>query len=296
MLTLIAALALQAQPAQPAPAAPSPPPADDTIVVTGQLPVTPAEARRQVNTVISTHEGQIARFFGAVCPTVIGPEPAMRRVIALRMRAVAAEAGVEVAPPGCRANVALIIVPNGPAFVRALRAARPALFATVEAGDLRRTLAQHEPVLSWNSTEEISEDGFAVNPESGTLQVRSASIISEPTRLSTVQAVVVVEERAADGKSLGQLADYAVMRAIAGARPPNGRSGAPPSTILALFDRGVNAPLELTRFDRAYLRALYRSRANQRSMAQMAQMSRIIAQEAAREAEDETAADGPEAH
>lgn len=283
-------LAVQAAAAQPPQAQP---PADQTIVVTGQQPVTPAEARRQVNSVVSTHEGQISRFFAPVCPTVIGMPATHARVVALRMREVARQAGVEVGAVGCRANVALVIVPDGRAFIRGLRNARPGLFATVEPGAVRAMTERRAPVLSWMTSEPINEDGFAVNPQTGTLTVRSASIISEPTRQSTVQAIVVIEERAADGRSLGQLADYAVMRAVAGARPPVGGAGRAPSTILTLFDAGNDAPAEATRFDRAYLRALYRSRANQRSMGQMAQMSRMIAAEAAREAEAEAGADHP---
>ena len=288
MLSLLALLA--AQSVSPPTNAPAAEQREDEVVVTGELPVTPAEARRQVNTVISSREGQISRFLVPVCPTVAGPAPAVRRVLALRMREVAAAAGVEVAPPGCHANVALVIVPDGRAFVRGLRAARPALFADVRADDIRQVLARRQPVLSWTSSEAVNEDGFAAR-DGGTLQVRSASIISEPVRLSTVQSVVVIEEQAAEGKSMGQLADYAVMRASAGARPPRQRDGAAPSTILTLFDPGADAPAELTRFDRAYLRAVYRSRANQRSVSQMAEMSRMIAAEAAREAEEEVARD-----
>jgi len=64
---------------------------------------------------------------------------------------------------------------------------------------------------------------------------------------------------------VGQIADYAAMRALAGVLPPkDGRGG----TILALFEGDVTPPRGLTALDRGYLKGLYDSRGNQRAAAQ----------------------------
>lgn len=271
MLGILALLFAAQQP----PISPGQP--DNEIVVTGERPLRTEEARRHVNAITQTAEGQIARFQGPVCPVVVGMSPREAAVVIARIREVAANAGIQSADPGCRANLALIVTPDGRRLVAELHRRRPRVFAGLEPHQMRRLLRNDEPVRVWRSTELLNEDGFGVNPVTGMLTVRSASIISEPTQLATVQSVVVIEDAAADGKSLGQLADYAAMRTLGGARPPQAEQ-AEGSTILNLFYQAAQAPLALTALDSAYLRALYASRANQRSVQQMGQMSRMIAE------------------
>jgi hypothetical protein len=290
---LMAAMALLAG-AQPAPT-PAPQPQDQDIVVTGQGPVTVQEARRHVNAITTTQDGQLTRFHSPICPTAIGMGPRETAVVTARIRAVAAAAGVRTQPPGCQPNMALVITPDGRRFVQGLRRARPQIFSRLEPREVRQLLHGEGPVRAWSQTEIFNEDGVAPSGTPGSggrmMRVYSASIILESTQYATLQSVVVVDDSAADGKSLGQLADYAVMRTLAGTRPPRG-PGTSSATILALFDEGGQAPEALTTLDSAYLAALYRSNPRQRSMQQMSQMSRLIAQDTAR-AEQEGEAEAP---
>jgi hypothetical protein len=269
-MILVALLSLLgAQAREPGPAAPEP------IVVTGQRAPDIVAARQHVVAITSTTEGQIARFQAPVCPNVIGMRPREEAVVVGRIRAVARAAGIETAPERCEPNLVLIVTPSGQRLIEALRQRRPAVFRDVTPAEMRALLRPDAPIRVWRTTEIINEDGIGVS-ESRTLTVRTASILTEPTRQATLQSVVVIEDGAANGKSLGQLADYTVMRALAGARPPEGGSGAG-ATILGLF-QDATPPPELTRLDRGYLAALYRVAANLRSTTQMARMARMIAQ------------------
>jgi hypothetical protein len=259
----------------------SSPPQDEQIIVTAPSAIEVRQARRHVNAIGQTIEGQIARFRAPVCPLAIGLRRAEAAFFVERIRVVAAEAGIPTAPAGCRANLVVIMAQDAHRLVNELYRQRPAIFARLPNPELRRVLRGDDPVRIWRTTEILNEDGFTVNPVTGILTVRSASIISAPTQQATVQAVVVIDQNAANGNSFGQLADYVAMRAVGGAREPRGGAEAG-ATILTLFRAPAEAPPELTELDRSYLTALYRSRPDQSSMQQMSQISRLMADRAAR--------------
>lgn len=286
MLGLAMTLLLAGQAPRAEPAAP------DGIVVTGQR-MDAAEARNHVSDITPTVQGQLARFRAPVCPQVIGMGTRQAAVVVDRIRAVAAQAGIPAAAPDCQPNLSLIVTPNGRHLIEEVRRRRPSVFAGLSPVEMRRLLRAAGPVRVWRTTELLNEDGFMVSHITGALTIRSASIISQPTQQATLQSVVVIDDAAADGKSLGQLADYAVMRTLAGARAPrNGAGGG--DTILALFAPNARTPPALTPLDMAYLSALYRSAPNQGSMQQMARISTMIARGlAAPEEPAETGAPSP---
>ena len=95
--------------------------------------------------------------------------------------------------------------------------------------------------------------------------------------------VVLIDREGARDKSLVQLADYATMRSFARTRPAGG--DAKLDTILALFDPDHAPPAELTDFDRAYLRSVYREIANLPAAMKLLdvndELDRVLAEEAA---------------
>jgi hypothetical protein len=93
-------------------------------------------------------------------------------------------------------------------------------------------------------------------------------------RQDIIGAVIVIDVAAVDGMTIAQVADYAAMRGLARTHPP-GRPGTV-GTILNLFDPAAVAPLEMTVFDLAYLRALYGSVANLAGVAKVAQVAHEV--------------------
>jgi hypothetical protein len=277
MLSAALALLLAAQ-------TPSAAAARNPIVVTAQR-VDRQTVHRYVSEVSQTVNGQLARLRHPVCPEVLGMPLVPGARIAARIRQVAVEAGLRVGAMGCRPNVSVFFVENGDDFVRDLRRRDASIFAGVSPADLRRVLADGEPARTWRLTQTQNEDGVVegmrgvhrVAVRGGAFStVRSSSVVNLSTRQVVTNAVVVIEREAAIGKTLTQLADYAAMVALAGARPP--ADGAPPAdTILSLFNAGAATPARLTRLDFEYLAAVYRLPADRRATHQMAQMSEHIA-------------------
>jgi hypothetical protein len=276
---LIAALLISANAsAQEAPAKPQ----EEGIVVTGQREVPPAVAKHYVGQISSSIDGQLTQFREPVCPLVIGFAPQYNQIVAQRIRTVAADAGVKVAGEKCRANLVLMIAKDADALVKAMRTKTPNLFAGVADADLKRAFAEG-PVHVWNTTELRNEDGKAMGHSdtqgggafANVLDVKSASIIELPTQRAILGSMVVIDDDATLGKTLTQIADYAAMRALAGARPP--QQGVETDTILTLFDPDATAPLSVTSVDRSYLQGLYDTRPTARGMSAKSRIaSRIV--------------------
>jgi hypothetical protein len=257
-------------------------PQDGAIVVTGQREVPPAVARRYVGQISSSIDGQLTQFREPVCPVVIGFAPQYNEVVAQRIRTVAANAGVQVAKEKCRANLVLMIAKDADSLVKAMRTKTPNLFEGVDDTDLKRAFAEG-PVHVWNRTQLRNEDGQAVGHSAtqdgsafaNVLNVKSASIIELPTQRAIVGSMVVIDDDATLGKTLTQIADYAAMRALAGARPP--RQGVEADTILTLFDADATAPPSMSLVDQSYLEGLYATRPTARGMSAKSRIaSRIV--------------------
>ena len=88
-----------------------------------------------------------------------------------------------------------------------------------------------------------------------------------------------IDEAATVGKTLNQIADYAAMRAIAGVRP--GAAGGQGNSILSLFEPAATPSRSLSSLDLAYLRALQRTRGNQRAPVHMNHIARLISDDLA---------------
>jgi len=261
-------------------------PQDDSIVVTGQQ-LAPKIARSYVGKISSSVGGQLIQFHEPVCPLVMGYGQQYNAIVERRIRHVAAEANVPLAGEQCQANLILIIASDADALVKALRKDAPRLFDGVDPDALRRAFKEG-PVHVWNATQLRSRDGKTVTHVPGkegtkyssVLEVQSASVIGAATQQAIVGAVVVIDGDATMGKTLNQIADYAAMRALAGARPP--KSDVEVDTIMTLFDPNATAPAQATILDRSYLAGLYRSRSTDRAATAMGQISNRIVSDASK--------------
>lgn len=267
--------------------------AQNEIVITGQRPVTQESARRYVRSTSQTVEGQLARYHGPICPTAIGiPAEHGARIVA-RMRRVAETAGLAVAPEGCDPNVTVAFAEDGSEFVRAARRAESRFFEGVSPAETRRLLEPGLPARAWRVTEVRRSDGSNEGPVASTmregatgvqgtqlartLNVSSTSIINLPTVQATLESFVVIEQGASEGRTLTQIADYALMRAVGGAEPAP-EAAASGETILSLFT-GDGSPRSITWMDLSYLRALYGTRGNSASHQHMARIAAMMAEE-----------------
>lgn len=204
----------------------------------------------------------VAKFFYPVCVAVLGLAPEDAEVVAARIRENADALGVGAErEPGCvpTVRVAFMGPTAGPA-AKWLGMDSPQL-AHLASYQRERVLAETGPVRAWNRIAVRYATGQAFRPQLGD-QLRFPTFteiepLSRTDPIVTTEitgAAVLIAREAADGLTLGQLADYATMRALLGTGSPEGRVPAP--TILTLFDDPA-PPEGLTEFDRALVRELY---------------------------------------
>ena len=250
--------------------APSSPPSEpNTIVITGTKPSRPAIHNFIDDLTVDT-EGQIAMFEQPICPASFGLPEDYNRIVEQRLREDAARVGLRTAGERCDPNVIVIVADSPGPFVAELQRQRPPMFVGLEWNQVQDVLKSNEPVRTWQSIEPRGADGRPLERVMFTPAGPAAgngvwfnpwtvgSRLQANIKPTLVSSFVVIGADAADGLTLTQIADYAAMRTLARTRvtpAPKRRS------ILGLIggadrDRTVD---QLTPWDLAYLRALYRT-------------------------------------
>ena len=243
--------------------------AKDQIIVEGQRPGA-LQTLREVRALSQDVDGNLARFEVPVCPGVAGMPGRLAAAIVGRMRADIGAIGVELAPEGCDPNLTMIVTDDGAALVDGLARKAPTMFGYMTSSQITGLRRSAGPAWVWQATEPKRADGAPVqrleqislgsgppqHVSKGAYAVPNASLsrLSSPIRRDTGLAFVVLSSEAIEGKSITQLADYTVLRGLAGTRQDSS-DAAGTQSIAALFT--VPAPDEWTEFDRAYLTSLY---------------------------------------
>jgi hypothetical protein len=236
-----------------------------------------------VRTVAAPGPGrEMALWRQPVCVGVGGLQPEPARMLADHISGWAARLELRVGEPGCRPNILIVASDDGDATARDLIRRRPRDFrigvrgADAGAAALRAFQSSGAPVRWWHVSLPVDDEtGTPLNrlpgqapptwdgqnlttPNSFTGNVRttSPSLISAQERDDLLQVVIVLDIKALDAASFAQVADYMVLPALAQIE-----AGAAPEypSILNLFAAGGEAVDGLTRWDRAFLRGLYRA-------------------------------------
>lgn len=246
--------------------------ADEQIIVTGSRdPRDPIAAF--VDTVTIESDDQIARFVAPICPVSLGLPPGHDEVIEARMRQIADHLGIGSGSRECRPNVVVVVAEEGADFVRQLRRERPDLFSALELADIRSIMRLAGPVRAWQVVEPRGADGrpmeriaFIESPGGPPRPVVRGfqltgvmpSMTQRSTRQDLTHSFIVFDLEAVGGLTLLQIADHAAMRALARTAAPQLPAGRSILTLFADKEAGA-AAAELTSWDAAYLRALYRT-------------------------------------
>jgi hypothetical protein len=214
----------------------------------------------------STPDGRMLRFETPVCPMAYGLPDKLNSEITSRMRTVAAAAGAQMLPAGCKANLLLFVPRDRKQLLAKLRQGRPEIFGRMADLEIGALASSADPAVTWQIVKQRGADGRELPGawREGQPVVQEAVTNSRliPTAHNVLDmSVIVIDARSAVGMTPTELADYAVMRGLAQTREP--ASPAPGvTTILTLFrdkERGTPAALSLTAIDLAYLKSLYRS-------------------------------------
>lgn len=253
-----AAAQQQQQEAQPGP----------DIVVQGEK-----DPRQRIDTyvreLVPTPVGeQLGKFLHPVCPLVLGLPEAQNAQVEARIRQVAAAIPAKVAADPCTANLLVLVGRDKNEILTGLKKQFPELVRGVSRGQLKEMAAMERPVAAWQTLARVGRDGMPLSvarigagadPVPVVRAFGTPSRIVELTKPHFVSSVVVVESQALDRVSTRQLADYAVMHALAPVDATR-EEQLPARSILSLFEPGSapeTAPQSVTWWDFAFLKSLY---------------------------------------
>lgn len=198
----------------------------------------------------------VAKFAFPVCVQVLGLAPDDAAVIAERIRENAEALGVGADPkPDCVPTVRAAFMAPAAGPATGWLTAESQQLAHLASYQRGRVLAESGPVRAWNKVAVRDFYGLPIRPDEVTLVDPQPLSRTDPLVTTEITgAAVMIARDAAEGFTLGQLADYVTMRALLDTGAPEGE--APVPTILTLFT-AADPPAELTTFDHALVRELY---------------------------------------
>jgi hypothetical protein len=234
----------------------------------------------------SPFDESLLRWEDAVCPTVEGMIRPAGEFVLRRLSELALESGVPLAKENCKhPNLFIVVAQNPETFLKLLWRGHPTMYNTARGiAPVRRFIEKSRPIRVWYNvgsgalSDEIS--GLLTASVDAGLGAGDYPIVREPSSgasfrliFPTVRkigtALVVIDPAQVGQLDIGQFSDYIAMVSFAEVNQ-DADLGAN-STILNLFaTSNAAAPLEMTRWDKALLRALYTSEHGSR--VQMSQM------------------------
>ncbi|MCH2487216.1 MAG: hypothetical protein MK010_05685 [Erythrobacter sp.] len=251
------------------------PPVDE-IVVTAPQDLSPAEITEAIERLVPDlrSDRPVPRLSDPLCLAVAGFPSGSAQALHAAITSRVLEFGLTEASLGCTPNVVVALSDDPAEFIAALRKKQPRLFSTHSNRMIAFALDRGDAGVGWSDVELRSRSGAPLRRSAAipglTQQMAVETKVNSDaaarrlgTNLSAAfrHSILVFEAHRLNAKTIGQIAGYAVMRVLTGAFGASEPDGASLS-ILDLFDDETLPAEGLTDFDRAYLTALYGSRAN----------------------------------
>jgi hypothetical protein len=218
----------------------------------------------------------LLRWEDAVCPMVVGMIRPAGEFVLRRLSELARESGVPLAKENCKhPNLFIIVAANPEAFLKLWWRHQPRMYNTgYGIYPVRRFIEKSRPIRVWynvgavnTSNEKISGLlAASVDAGLGTVDypiVREPSAggsyhVKFPVERNIGSAIVVIDPAQVAQLKIGQFSDYIAMVSFSEINQDANLSAN--STILNLFATlNATVPVEITRWDKALLRALYTS-------------------------------------
>jgi hypothetical protein len=269
----------------------------DTIVVTGQKPEKKAikqEATQFIRTVIAKPDDeQYARRNAPICPKVFGIDAQYAQIVEKRIRDIAEAVDAPIARPNCKLNLVVRFSDNGDGYINRLKVAKPGLFSTIPVQDRKNFFASSYPVRWWYNLSLTGTDGRDLVPNAreditiglalsskGFTRSQSVSLIDTNLIVKIEASTVIIDANKVAGFPLDTIASFAAMLSLSHIRQDVYYKGAP--SILRIFNAAktiAEAPRDLTEWDYAYLRALYKIPLNRIASTQRSKIATAMAKE-----------------
>jgi hypothetical protein len=246
---------------------------DSTIIVTGtktDKKQIRSAARAFVNKAIVPEFDQYARRNDPICPKVVGVAESYADIVIAKFTKSAELSGVRVADKNCTPNIFVLFVNNGNKLMATLSRARPGLFAQVLPSD-RKALFNNPVAIRWwygTSLEgadgrKSSVGGSLSGPQFPVINSYYASLIDSKIAVNLTGTIIVIDIEKANGYPLDSVAAYAAMVSMAQIKPATYIKQQ--DSILSLFESGKSineVPRDLTKWDQAFISALYETPPN----------------------------------
>jgi hypothetical protein len=191
-----------------------------------------------------------------ICPMVAGLPHDDGEYMLFRLSQIATSAGAPLGPESCKPNFYVIVTSVPDELVAAWSTRNPFMFGNTGGTKIHRFLTASTPVRVWYNAELVNRDGTPCHVKDGIqfCEAGGHSWYGAVRDLSSL--IVLIDARRAKGINFDQLAAYVAMIGLAEIRV-DAKIGDAPS-ILGLFTGSANtAPLGMSAWDTAYLKALY---------------------------------------
>ena len=254
----------------PSPAAPEslPPPPEVTAEAS------PAALERRVDTFVRaitrspglSDEDSLVRWNSPICLTVLGLNAEDVKLVSARLSQISSSSGAPLARSPCQPNFIVVATSEPDRVLNAWYARNGRLFGDASPAQIRQFLesSQSRPVRVWYNMD--------LGRKSGT---RNGHFIPSNTRAESsafvgnaafdfLSVFAIIDTQRTEHTTLDQLADYVAMAGLTRVDLDAGLGSTP--SILRLFAApGENQPSGLSRWDAAFLKALYHSNQTSRT-------------------------------
>ena len=235
---------------------------------------------------------QFGRFEEPVCPGTVGlPDKLSGEVIA-RIRQVTGAAHIPAGKANCIPNLVIIVVDDKKALIDGMQRKREAYLYGIDTERQKHLANAAGPVAAWQISDVIGPDGEPLRVDGDGFPRLFTTVppsrLRSGTRSRVLGAIVVIEQRGLVGVTTRQVADFALVRALAPIQPRD--SQPPESSVLSLFNAGIrpeDAPQSLTWWDLALLKALASTRGDAMANIQRHEIRDHIIQEMSKVPVDE---------
>lgn len=232
---------------------------------TEEITVTSNRLRSIIRTFVDTATapspiGQVSRWKVRLCPRTTGMGPGFTTFVTKRVREIATDLGVPVNPDeNCSPNLQIIFTEHPQAMLDIIRTKLPALLGYHYAAQAKELSTVEHPIQGWYATGSRDRMGQLVpdNPYGVSTMTVEGSRIKTGLRSEFVAVTVVVDLITVENQEIGAIADHIALLAFSQSKAFE-RCRTVPSiaNMLLNCDASLKA-VALTRFDRAYLKALY---------------------------------------
>jgi hypothetical protein len=263
-LALTGAALAQDAPPDHAPQRSTPLPKILAPIPTEEITITSSRLRSIVRTFVDVATmpsplGAVSRWKTRLCPRATGMSPSFTAFVERRIRDIALQAGAPVdMDETCAPNLQIIFTERPQEMLDTIRTKLPALLGFHYVAQARELATARHPIQAWYATGTRDRMGQLIpdNPYGFATTTVEGSRIKTGFRAEFLAVTVVVDLVRVENQEIGAIADHAAMLALSQASAFE-RCRPVPSITNMFLDCGDDVATALTKYDAAYLKALY---------------------------------------